>query len=151
LRLAGGAAVVVASAGCGSKDQPAAVTPDALLAEVSRARSDASDAAAVALARPDLAAALGVVTAERTAHADALAAEVARLTPPPSTSGAAYTTDAAPSTETAPPPTLDELRASLTASSASAANLARSLSGYRAGLLGSISAACSVHVSVVLA
>ncbi|MGU3433460.1 hypothetical protein ACNHUS_10615 [Actinomycetes bacterium M1A6_2h] len=151
LRLAGGAAVAAVSAGCASNDEPAVATPDALLAEATRARTDAADAAAVALARPDIAGALGTVAAERTAHADALTAEVARLTPPPTTSDAAATTDTAGTVEASPPPTLDELRANLTASSTSAANLARTLSGYRAGLLGSISAACSVHVSAVLA
>ncbi|GGG07614.1 hypothetical protein GCM10007304_22040 [Rhodococcoides trifolii] len=155
LRLAGGAAVVAASAGCAANDEPAAATPDALLAEATRARTDAADATAVALARPELAGALGVVAAERTAHADALTAEVARLTPPP-TSSAPPTTDTATAADpsaadAAPPLTLDELRANLTESSTSAANLARTLSGYRAGLLGSVSAACSVHVSAVLA
>jgi hypothetical protein len=49
------------------------------------------------------------------------------------------------------PPTVEALRAQLAESRKTAADLARALSGYRAGLLASISAACAVQAGVLLA
>jgi hypothetical protein len=45
---------------------------------------------------------------------------------------------------------LDQLRAELAESQRSAADSARTLSGYRAGLSASISAACATYLAVVL-
>lgn len=89
-----------------------------------------------------------MVQAERSAHADALATEIDRVA---GGAGVASSTSAAATTVQAPPPTLDELRISLTDAQRGAADSALNESGYRAGLLGSISAACAVEVSVVLA
>lgn len=88
---------------------------------------------------------LSVIQSERSAHADSLAAEIDRVSGgesiPPSTT----------TTTQNPPPTLEELLTGLSESGRSAADSARNESGYRAGLLGSISAACTVQSNVVLA
>lgn len=47
-------------------------------------------------------------------------------------------------------PTVEALRERLNRSQREAADLARTLSGYRAGLLASISASCAVQTAVML-
>lgn len=147
-RVAGGAALgasaLTLTTGCsdsGEADTPAEI--DALTAQAERARRDAANAGAAIAVLPDLAAALGVVAAERSAHADALDAEIARAAAAPSSS-----------TPTSPPPitppTLEQLRADLADAQKDAARLARTQSGYRAGLLGAISAACAAEQEVLL-
>jgi len=150
LRVAGSAALgasalalTTACSDSGQGDAPAEI--DALTAQSERARRDAANATAAIAVLPDRAGALGVVAAERTAHADALDAEIAR---------AATAAPSSSTTTTAPvpaPPTLDQLRADLADSQKEAARLARTQSGYRAGLLGSISAACAAQQAVLLA
>jgi len=150
LRLAGSAALCASAlaltTGCsdpGQADSTAEI--DALTAQAERARRDAANATAAIAALPDRAGALGVVAAERTAHADALDAEIAR---------AATVTPSSTTAQTPPatvPPTLEQLRADLAGSQKDAAELARTQSGYRAGLLGSISAACAAQQGVLLA
>lgn len=148
LRAAGGAALGTTAltliTGCadpGDADTPAEV--DALTEQARLARRDAANATATIAGRPDLAAALGVIAAERTAHADALDEEIARAasTPPSSTT----TTPPA-----AAPVPIDQLRADLASAQRDAGKLARTQSGYRAGLLGSISAACAAQQVVLL-
>lgn len=151
LRAAGGAAlgvsVLTLSSGCGESGPSG--TPaelDALIAQADRARSDAASATAAIATAPDLAAALGVIAAERGAHADALDAEITRA-------GAATTALSSTTTVTPPvttPPTVDQVRQDLAQSQREAAGLARTQAGHRAGLLGSISAACAAQQAVLL-
>lgn len=87
---------------------------------------------------------------QRTAHADTLDVEIARLA---ATYPADIATDtsASPSTSAAAAtPGLDELRAGLAESQRSAADSAQMLTAYRAGLCASISAACATYLTVVL-
>lgn len=149
--LAGGTALAVfglTGSACSSPPAPPAV--DELESQLKLARHDSelATAAAAAAAKP-VSSALTEVAAERNRHAQALATEIARLavnptststnSPPPSTSAAA-----------APAPTLSDVINSLRGSAASASHLAATSSGYRAGLLGSIAAACTASYSVAL-
>jgi hypothetical protein len=137
-RLAGAAVLTAATAStvtaCGAEEISGPAL-DSLTAQLRSARSDAAAASSAAAVAPDYAGALGVVAAQRTEHADALETEIARAT------GA--TTDTSSD--------LVAVRDALTASARSAATAARDESGYRAGLLGSISASCTVFAQVVLA
>lgn len=134
------------TAGCAS-DEDTAATVDTLTTHLRSARRDAAAAGALIAVLPERVAALTVVQSERTAHADALSAEIERVAGAPEET----TSTAATTTPQSPPPTLEELRAGLSESQRGAADAARGESGYRAGLLGSISAACAVEVGVVLA
>lgn len=122
-----------------------------------RARSDSELAGDAATAmtgpsRQSLVAALTSVAAERSAHADALAAEITRLTggdgpttvtsTPPTTA----TTTPGPATAATVAKVIEELRGS----AEQAARAAEKLAGYRAGLFGSISAACTAAYLVAL-
>ncbi|MFD6859566.1 hypothetical protein ACFWCF_19775 [Rhodococcus sp. NPDC060090] len=136
---------MAAVTGCGTTDD-SEPEPDPLLAQAARARTDASTATALIAASPDLAAPLTTISSERTAHADALDAEVARV--------AGTTTNDTPSPTTTAPaaeaPTVELLRERLTQSQRSAADVGRTLQGFRAGMLASISAACAVQTAVLL-
>ncbi|MFI6999423.1 hypothetical protein [Nocardia sp. NPDC050175] len=166
LRLAGGGAVGVlalgAVTGCGDDK---VYEPDPLAAQEVQARTDAAAATAAIALAPQRHSALTAIATERTAHADALKAEIDRLigvygdgTKPvhhTRTNGPGQATGpSAVATGTAippsPPPSVDMLRAQLTKSQQSAAELAHGQSGYRAGLLASISAACAVQAGVLL-
>ncbi|MBJ7399300.1 hypothetical protein [Mycolicibacterium sp.] len=133
-----------AAAACGPSGPP---EPDPLEAELSAARADSELAAAAAKAAPpEIAPALIEVSAERTRHANALVEELSRAAGKPTPTPWAETTSAsvtAQSTPPAPPPTLKDVVAALRRSGENAAKLAPQLSGYRAGLLGSIAAACT--------
>nr|WP_300500061.1 hypothetical protein [uncultured Rhodococcus sp.] len=146
-----GTAGLVGAISCSSAAEEQA-TVDTLTTHLRLARRDATAATALTAPAPELAGALDVVRAERTSHADALAAEIARVAGVPATTAAeAAETTQAQSTTPKPPPTLDELKSYLLESQRGAADSARNESGYRAGLLGSISAACAVELEVVLA
>lgn len=115
------------------------------------AATDAADARALIATQPDRAAALRVIADERQTHATVLEQEIARLHP------AAY--QASPSSS-APPsapgvapaaPTLADLRSRLTATARTTGDLAVTQNGYRAGMLGSISASVATLVKVQLA
>ncbi len=156
-----GALAVGAAAGCADDT---VYEPDPLAAQEFMARADAAAATAAIALTPQRHSALTTVATERTAHADALLAEINRVigvygdgtTPAhrtravdapagasaPATSGAAVPPVA--------PPTIEELRDRLVTSQQSAAELARGQSGYRAGLLASISAACATEAGVLL-
>ncbi|SFN12694.1 hypothetical protein [Nocardia asteroides] len=139
--------------------------PDPLAAHEVLARADAAAAqAAIALA-PQAQAALTTIATERTAHADALRTEIDRVigvygdgTTPvhrtgqitvPGPDGAQVpATAVATATQ---PLTIAQLRDQLGRSQQAAAALARTESGYRAGLLASISAACATEAGVLLA
>lgn len=144
---------------------------DALLGQFERAQSDATlagNAAAAALAGTaapaaptPLVAALTAVATQRTAHAKALSEEITRIsgdapptpTPTPTTTTSTTTTGSTTTTANSPPPkppTAADVVASLGQSADAASLLATQQSGYRAGLLGSIAAACTAAASVAL-
>lgn len=131
---------------CGSNQAP---EPDPLEAELAAARSDAALAAAAAQAVPALAPALRVIADERTRHATALIEELARAagTPTPEPDSPAVTTASRPP---GPPPGLRDVADALRRSADNAATLVPTLSGYRAGLIGSIAASCTTAYTVGL-
>lgn len=145
------ALVGAASTACGSDTPPG---PDPLEQQVELARHDSELATAAAKAAPPaLAPALTEVAAERTRHADALIEEIARAAgkPTPSSESASSTPSTTSTSAPAPPPpTVDDVVAALRSSADSATKLAPTLSGYRAGLLGSIAASCATAYSVAL-
>ncbi|WP_028476551.1 hypothetical protein [Nocardia sp. CNY236] len=157
LRLAGSGAVGVltlaALAGCAEGDT--VHEPDPLAAQEALARADAAAATAAIAVEPARHSALSTVAAERTAHADALRAETVRVigvyadgTTPTHLTSESDPTTVPPSDAGAR--SIESLRTQLMASGQSAAELARTLSGYRAGLLASIGAACAAQVEVLL-
>jgi hypothetical protein len=151
--LIGTAALAVLSAtaaGCGAPTPRPEV--DALVAQLERARADSELASGAATAaRPQIAAALNVVAAERSAHAKALSEEIDRVagdTPP--TSSSSTSTSPSGTGEPLPPPSPQDVIAALKQSADGAAQLAAQQSGYRAGLLGSIAASCTAAFTVAL-
>jgi len=151
--LAGGAvlaALGITATACGSRqDQPPAVDP--LEAQLTLARHDSDLAAAAATTESSrVAAALKQVASEREQHATALSAEIARVAGITSSTSSSTTTTTTTSAATRPPPALSDVVGSLRASAASAGQLATTESGYRAGLMGSIAAACTAAYTVGL-
>lgn len=150
LALLGG---TVATA-CGST--PPVKDVDALIGALERARDDSQLAGnAAAAAAPTIAAALSVVAEQRAAHARALTDEITRISgeaPTTSVWASASSTSAAPTTSGPPPkpPTTADVVAALKQSADGAGLLATQQSGYRAGLLGSIAAACTAAATVAL-
>ncbi|MEV6065794.1 hypothetical protein AB0L82_04495 [Nocardia sp. NPDC052001] len=154
LRLAGGGALAVAAVGAltACTTEAAPELPDPLLAQEESARSDAASAQAAIATNPDKAVALQTIATQRGAHADALRAEIDRAI-------GVYGDGTTPSKRVAPPtpvvpvppPAVSQLKAGLSQAQRSAADLSIQLSGYRAGLLGSISAACATQAGVLLA
>jgi hypothetical protein len=153
--LTGGAALAalaIATPACSSPPAPPPAV-DELEAQLTLARQDSELAtAAAAGAAQAVGTALTQVAAERTQHAQALTTEIARLAVSPTSTSAGTTspTTTASAAATPPPPLADVVR-SLRASADSAAKLASTSSGYRAGLLGSIAASCTASYSVALA
>lgn len=155
LGLAAGALLVGACAPAVTAAPGAAPgEPDPLLALVSAARDDAARATATATALPASADALALVASVRTSHADALAAEVDRAAGGPTTT--APSDAAAPSGTASPSPaapaawgSLDEARAALALAAGTAGALAVDAPAYRAGLLGSVAAACTAAPGVL--
>jgi hypothetical protein len=151
--LAGGAAAALlgmSGSACSSPPAPPAVDELESQLELARHDSELATAAAAAADKP-VGAALAEVASERTQHAQALATEIARLAVNP-TSGTTQTTSPTTtvSATAAPPPSLSDVINSLRGSAASASHVAMTSSGYRAGLLGSIAAACTASYSVAL-
>jgi hypothetical protein len=141
------AALGATAAACGKPPPPPDL--DDLMAQLDMARSDsrlASDAATTA--NPAMRPALAAVSSERSKHAEALSDEIARMTGEPTTSSPTPTTT---SVQQATPPTAKDVVAALRTSADSAAKTATQLSGYRAGLLGSIAASCTAGYTVALA
>lgn len=136
-----------AATACGPSGPP---PPDPLEAQLEAARKDSALASAAALAAvPALAPALRVVADERARHAAALVEELARAAGKPTpTSSPETTTPAAAAPASAPPPTVQDVVKALRTSAESAAKLVPTLSGYRAGLMGSIAAACTASFTV---
>jgi hypothetical protein len=151
--LVGGIALAVfgiAAPACSSPPPPPPAV-DELETQLSLARHDSELAKAAAVDAPQqIGTALTEVAAERTRHAQALTTEIARLAVNP-TSTSAQTTTPTTTNAAAPPPPLADVVRSLKASADSAGELASTSSGYRAGLLGSIAAACTASYSVALA
>ncbi|MCW2651832.1 MAG: hypothetical protein JWR32_2808 [Mycobacterium sp.] len=151
--LLGAATLAVVSAAastCGSRPEPPKV--DDLKSQLDLARRDSEMAKAAAAGADSYAPALTVVAGERAAHARALSQEIARAagaspSPAPTPSPSPTATAAAPT----PPPSLSDVTTALRTSADGAAQLAAKLSGYRAGLLGSIAASCAASVTVPLA
>lgn len=139
------ALVGTTAAACGSSEPP---QPDPLEAQLTAARQDADLATEAAKkAKPAVAAALREIAAERTRHAGALVEELARAAGKPTPS---ETTPTTPSPPPGPPPGVREVAEALKKSAESATKLVPTLSGYRAGLMGSIAAACTTSFTVGL-
>ena len=138
------------AAGCGAP----AKRPDveALVAQLDRARADSQLAAgAASAARPDVAAALTTVAAERSAHVQALSDEITRISgETPQTSTSASPTSTGTTGEPLPPPKPRDVIAALKQSADGAAQAAAQQTGYLAGLLGSIAASCTAAFTVGL-
>ncbi|TCP46741.1 uncharacterized protein DUF4439 [Tamaricihabitans halophyticus] len=128
--LAAGTAPVVAAC-TNTEDEP-----DPLRQLAATARRDARDAAALAEGDPSLAAQLRLVADTRKAHATALQAEVDRERPPD---------DAAPEPGPArgKAESVAQLGKALAAAEQAAMELVARVPTYRAGLLGSVVAACA--------
>ncbi len=143
------AALAMSAPACSSPPAPPAV--DELEEQLRLARQD-SELATTAAAGTDQQAgrALKQVAAERSQHAQALAAEITRLAPASSATTSPTTTTTTSGAAAAPPP-LASVVTSLKASADSARQLASTSSGYRAGLLGSIAASCTASYTVALA
>jgi len=145
------ALLALAAPACGSAPTTPAV--DDLEAQRQLALHDSvlAAAAATALTDPDskaLAAALDQVSLERTEHARALAAEIGRAVgKSPADEAESTTPSAAPD---APAPTVSQVINALRSAADSAGKLAIASSGYRAGLLASIAAACTASYAVAL-
>ncbi len=143
------AAVGVTGVACGKPAPPPELAD--LTTQLDMARSDsqlASDAADAA--KPPQRPALASVSSERSKHAEALSDEIARLTGEPATSTSATTTTSTTAAK-ASAPTARDVVAALKKSAESAGGLAVTMSGYRAGLLGSIAASCTAAYAVALA
>lgn len=130
---------------------------DDLTAQWERARADSALAADAAAAQPPqapAARALNAVAADRSAHAKALSDELTRMTgATPADSATATKSTAKPAPGAGPDtaaPGVDDVANALKESADRAAGLARRLSGYRAGLLGSIAASCTAGYAVAL-
>jgi hypothetical protein len=156
--LAGGAALAVLGVGlsaCGAPP-PKAPAVEELLAPLDQARRDSAIAAAAATTvglNPQVAAALTVVAAQRTAHARALATEISRAAGKLTSSTSETTSSPSPTAQAAPPPPpppVSDVIDALRASAESATRLVASSSGYRAGLLGSIAGSCTASYTVAL-
>lgn len=148
------AGVVLTALGTAAACAPAPPPPELvdLVAQFERAHADSRLAGlAATTARPRVVPALTAVASVRAAHARALSDEITRITgghtPTTSSTATSEPTSAAP----APAPTVADVTAALHTSADSAAHLAATLSGYRAGLLGSIAAACTASYQVALA
>jgi len=155
--LSGAAALVIlsataaTSAACGTTPSPPADLDD-LTNALDRARADSGLATEAADADKSAANALTEVAAERSAHAQAVAEEIVRMTGKPApTTPTTTTASSVPSAAAQPAPTVGDMIGALRTSADSATQAAAALSGYRAGLLGSIAAACTASYSVALA
>ncbi|MGZ8179932.1 hypothetical protein ACXVUM_18555 [Williamsia sp. SKLECPSW1] len=147
--LLGGVGV---AAGCSTSSGPDAATRTAqqLVPLARAAGEDAVAARALSAQVPDRAAALRVIADERTVHLRALTDEISRLSADLVPS-ASPTSSAAPSAATPPVvTTVDALRTRLSGARTATGTLAVSSDGYRAGLLGSITASLAGLVEVQL-
>lgn len=135
LRL--GALAALAPVAACTSEPSAPPPPDPLVDLVAQARADAALAKAVAAAQPAVAAAANAVAEVRGEHAKVLKAEVDRARPPAPSSSSSAPAPSVPAADVA------ALVDALTAAEKSAADLVPSVERYRAGLLGSVAAACA--------
>lgn len=142
------AALTLTSVGCGSAPRSPAI--DDLASQQRLARHDSELAAAAGAALTDAADAglgrtLAEIAAERSAHARALGAEIARATGRP---------EPDPVEPVAPPidtePAVSDVVHALRTAADSAGAAAITASGYCAGLLASIAASCTAAYTVAL-
>jgi hypothetical protein len=142
----------VTTVACGPAPPPPDL--DDLTTALDRARADsrlATDAAAAS--RGSAVDVLTAIAAERSAHAEALSEEILRMTghaAPTTSATASPTTSSAATSAPGPVLTADDVIGALRASADSATQTAATLTGYRAGLLGSIAAACTAAYTVAL-
>lgn len=139
LRLFAAAPAVAVLAACGTGSDE----PDRLLPLATAAKADAALANAIARRHSGMAETARELAAARTAHASALQREIDRIAPrdpedPPSVPDPAPR-KAPPSADAA----ADALRAAVREGQEQAANLVPGLSGYRAGIVASVSASCA--------
>jgi hypothetical protein len=148
-----GVAFLTVTAACGTHAEPEV---DPLQAPYDAALADAALARAAATAAPPaIVPALTQIASERARHAQALDEELARAagrtTPTSSTTESPEkTTATSTSANAAPPPSVADVSNALRRSGEAATKLAPTLSGYRAGLLGSIAASCTAACTVAL-
>ncbi|MEO9223267.1 MAG: hypothetical protein ABI251_16140 [Mycobacteriaceae bacterium] len=152
--LLGGAGLVIS--GCSlfgeqprNQSTPDVATPDPLLVVSAAARADAAAATQLAATSPPQVAVLQSIAAERTAHAQALDAEITRAAGTSSPSSTPAPAVPAPVVAPTPAPTAASLRAGLQEHQRAATQLAYTVAPYRAGLLGSIAAACATQLAVL--
>jgi hypothetical protein len=151
------ALIAETASACGSAPAPPAIDPLQAQADLADADSALARAAASA-APPAQVPALTQVASERSQHSRALLEEIARaagrtLPNTDATETSVSTTPSvAPATapNPAPPPSLADVVSALGKSADSATALASTLTGYRAGLLGSIAASCTTSATVGL-
>ncbi|WP_328825531.1 hypothetical protein [Tomitella gaofuii] len=147
--LGGGALVAAGASTAACTVGSPAPEVDPLQALADQAGADAAYAARLAAVDPDRAQVLQEIATERRAHADALTAEIRRAAG--TTPDTADATTAAPASgPSAPPPTLNGMRAQLADSRRSAADTVPDLAGYRAGLVGSVGASCAAELKVLI-
>ncbi|MEO6793238.1 MAG: hypothetical protein ABI253_17025 [Mycobacterium sp.] len=148
------ALLALAAPACGSTPAPLAVDDLEAQRLLAQRDSELAAAAGAALTGPDtpaskaLTAALDQVSLERAEHARALAAEIARAAGKPVPEVTETTTPTVG--PDAPAPTVSQLVNALRAAADSAGKLAITSSGYRAGLLAAIAAACTASYAVAL-
>lgn len=151
--LVGGAAFAVlgvVTPGCGRPPPPPPRVDDLKAqSELARRDSELATAAAAATA-PPMAAALTEIASERSRHAQALDTEIARVIGNSTTTSTETTSPTTSSAPVAPAPSVSDIVNALRASAESAKQLVTTSSGYRAGLLGSIAAACTTAYTVAL-
>ncbi|WP_156753784.1 hypothetical protein [Actinokineospora pegani] len=146
--LAAGAVALPLLSACTSDDAPDG--PDPLAALAARAESDAAAATAIAAAVPALAAVAGEVARVRAEHAQALTAEVDRVSPP---AGTAPATTPPPSAAPQVPADPAAAKAAVVKALADAEQqitpLVATVPRHRAGLIASVAAACAALQEVL--
>ncbi|WP_139182942.1 hypothetical protein [Actinopolyspora xinjiangensis] len=141
LRLSALAALSPAVLSCSGPE------PDPLVKLSERARTDTELARLTAERHPELAARARAVADARARHGETLRREITRVAGEDST----FPSGSAPEPEIAETPegAAERLRTALREAQRQAAETAPELSGYRAGLAGSVSAGCASLVEVV--
>ncbi|MBA8823352.1 uncharacterized protein (DUF1501 family) [Saccharopolyspora lacisalsi] len=147
LRMAALVPVAAAfTAGCAAGS--GAEGPDPLKALVTRARSDAALARAVAKAYPGLSQSATMIGSVRDEHASALQREIDRVNPPGGEKNSSKSPPA-PSTPASSDAAEKALREALRAARKQAADLVSWAPSNRAGLAGSVSAGCASLLEVL--
>lgn len=123
--------------------------PDPLIVLAAAARSDAEMITAALAATPALTERLKPLLDARTAHAQALDAEVARLDPSRATARGDVPSPAPTTAPTARPPDLATVRQAVLGSALSAATIAIDLPDGRIGLVAAVAACCSAYAEVL--